>query len=117
MSTATLVKSLQKLHEGDPVLFYPHSYAAKPIKAKVERVTKNRVIVKGVAFDKRKGYACGHGQDALPPAIEVDPAVFNGRPTSELVDRPMKRKHVPTITPEMLKALAKLAREQEKKGR
>ncbi len=103
---------LKKLNEGDPVLFYPASYAKPPVKAKVERVTRNRVIVKGVAFDKSKGYACGHGQDPLPPALKVELKLLSERTAEERTDRPMKRlvtkTSAPQLTPKQLKLVAEL---------
>lgn len=60
-----------KLNVGDEILFFPRSVISPPEHAHVEKVTSSRILIRGVYFDRKKGYACGHGQDAYPPVIQV----------------------------------------------
>jgi hypothetical protein len=63
--------AFNKLNVGDEVLFYPRSVLSPPEHAHVEKITSSRVLIRGIYFDRKKGYACGHGQDAYPPVIQL----------------------------------------------
>lgn len=83
----TSVKDIKKLHEGDQVILYPRSYVLPPKVVKIEKVTPHRIQVAGIYFDRKKGYACGHGQDPFPPALQVPsgPAELK-----QYIDKPLK---------------------------
>lgn len=69
--TVMKTTTFNKITEGDEVLFYPRSVMSPPEHAKVEKVTTSRFMVRGTYFDRKKGYACGHGQNPYPPVVQL----------------------------------------------
>jgi hypothetical protein len=69
--TAMKQPPFNKLTVGDPVLFYPRSALQPPEETTVEAVSRVRFRVKGVYFDRAKGYACGFARHPYPPAVAI----------------------------------------------